>query len=88
LLGAQQTIKTGGYLFTAVSESSEVWLVWARQPTQVLDPIFRDAREDGVIHNPAQQVQLQNFFQQHEASSTELIQDESRKDLFSKDAAT
>jgi len=78
LLAAQQTIKTAASRITGGVGVERVWLVWAKQPTQILDPIFRDAREDGVIHNPAQQVQLQNFFQQHESSSTELIQDENK----------
>jgi len=78
LVAAQQTIKTGGYRFTGGVGVERVWLIWAKQRTQVLDPIFRDAREDGVIHNPAQQAQLQDFFKQNE-SSTELIQDESRE---------
>ncbi len=77
LVGAQQAIKTGGYRFTGGVGVERVWLVWARKRTQVLDPIFRDAQEDGVIHNSAQQVQLQNFLKQNESSSTELIQDES-----------
>lgn len=77
LLAAQQTIKTGRYRFTGGVGVERVWLVWATQRTQVLDPIFRDASGDGVIHNPAQQAQLQDFFKQNESSSTELIQDES-----------
>lgn len=79
LVAAQQTIKTGGYRFTGGVGVERVWLVWAKQRSQVLDPIFRDARNDGVIHNPAQQAQLQDFFKQNESSSTELIQDESKE---------
>jgi len=53
-----------------------VWIVWATRRAQVLDPIFRDALGDGVIHDPAQQAQLQDFFKQNESSATELIQNE------------
>ncbi len=76
LLAAQQTIRTGGYRFTGGVGVERVWLVWASRRTQILDRIFHDALEDGMIHNPVQQAQLQDFFQQHESSSTELIQDE------------
>lgn len=78
LLAAQQTIKTGGYRFTGGVGVERVWVVWSRQRTQILDPIFRDALEGGIIHNPGQQMQLQDFFKQNE-SSTELIQDESNE---------
>lgn len=76
VLAAQQTIQTGWYRFTGAAGAERVWLVWATQRTPLLDPIFRDALSDGVIHDPAQQTQLQKFFKQNESSATELIQNE------------
>lgn len=75
-VAAQQTIKTGWYRFTGGAGVERVWVVWATRRTQVLDPIFRDASDDGVIHDPAQQARLQDFFKQNESSATELIQNE------------
>jgi serine/threonine protein kinase len=76
VLAAQQTIQTGWYRFTGGAGVERVWVVWATRRAQVLDPIFRDASEDGVIHDPAQQTQLQDFFKQNESPATELIQNE------------
>ncbi len=75
-LAAQQSIKTGWYRFTGGAGVERVWVVWATRRAHVLDPIFRDASGDGVIHDPAQQTQLQDFFKQNESSATELIQNE------------
>jgi serine/threonine-protein kinase len=84
LVASQQTIKTDWYRFTGGVGVERVWLVWAKERNPTLDPIFHDALEDGVIHNPAQQAQLQNFFKQNETSSTELIQDEGKERSFLK----
>ncbi|MDQ1708415.1 MAG: eukaryotic-like serine/threonine-protein kinase [Pyrinomonadaceae bacterium] len=76
MLGRQQTVHTGNYVFTGGTGVEKVWVVWASQQSPVLDPILHDALDDGVIHNPAQQAQLQGFLKQYESLPTDLVQDE------------
>jgi serine/threonine-protein kinase len=70
---AQQTVKTGDYRFTGSTGVETVWVIWATQPDPVLDSVFRDALEDGVIRTPAR---VQDFIQQHESTPTEIVYDE------------
>jgi len=56
--------RLAGYRFTGGAGVDALWVVWATRRAHVLDPIFRDASGDGVIHDPAQQTQLQDFFKQ------------------------
>jgi hypothetical protein len=72
-LMAQQTVKTGDYRFTGSTGVETVWVIWATQPDPVLDSVFRDALEDGVIRTPAR---VQDFIQQHESTPTEIVYDE------------
>lgn len=75
-LVAQQAVQTGWYRFTGSTGVERIWFIWTAQPTPLLETIVRDSLNDGVIHDPAQQQQLRDFFKQHESSSTELVQDE------------
>lgn len=75
-LVAKQAVQTGWYRFTGTTGVERIWFVWTAQPTPLLETIVRDSLNDGVIHDPAQQQQLRDFFKQHESSSTELVQDE------------
>jgi len=83
-LAARQNIKTGWYRFTGSTGVEQVWLIWSTQPIAELDAIFRDAMADGVVHDPGRLTQLQEFLKQHQASPTELIQDENNERAFLK----
>jgi serine/threonine-protein kinase len=78
VLVAQQSVKTGWYRFTGGTGVEQVWLVWVAQRNTLLDSIVRGALADGVVHDPAEQTQLQDFFKQNESSPTQLIQDETK----------
>lgn len=77
-LAAQQAVKTGNYRFLGSAGVEKIWLVWASRQVPLLDSVFHDAFDDGVIRNPVQQEQLQNFLKQHEATQTKLVQDETK----------
>lgn len=77
-LAANQTVKTGNYRFTGSTGVEKIWVVWTSQSVPMMDSIFHDAFGDGVIRNSAQQGQLQDFLKLHEATQTELVQDEGK----------
>jgi hypothetical protein len=60
---AAKPLRTEAYVFAGPRGTIKIWLIWGKEPIQLLDEVVKNSfNKKGVIHEPAQ---LQSFLEQH-----------------------